>query len=195
VQNNRKEISTLLYYMLLSSLTSIVFIVAGLVLFALSSLRITDPIGIVIISALLVWKGALVGFVTWSFHKKSHNQEFAVKFIGLYLGRFYGTFIGGFLGARIAGMFRQADIFGFIVGALAFYFAGRWIGSTTSVTISGLLDKVFSITKTEEQEKVVEAKPLKRVFLVVYIVVLPLLLVVVALLLKYFSVPIGYLVE
>jgi hypothetical protein len=118
-----------------------------------------------------------------------------VKFIGIYLGRFYGLLIGGFLGARIAGMFRQADIIGFMIGALAFYFAGRWVGSKTSITIGNLLDKVFSFTKADEQEKVVEAKPLKDIFLALYIVVLPLLFVVIALLLNYYDVPIGYLVE
>ncbi len=92
-------------------------------------------------------------------------------------------------------MFRQTDIIGFIVGALAFYFAGRWVGSKTSITIGSLLDKVFSITKTEEQEKVVEAKPLISVFLAMYIVVLPLLFVVIALLLKYYDVPLGYHIE
>jgi len=195
MQSERKAISPLLYYTLLSGLTNLTFFVVGVVAFALSSLRITDKVVVIAIAILLLWKGGLVGFVSWLFHKKSHNKEFAVKFIGLYLGRFFGIFIGGFIGARIAYMLRQADIIGFIIGALALYFIGWWIGSKVSISIGGQLDKVFSISETQGLEKVVEAKPPNRFVLVLYIMVLPLLFVIIGLLINYFDIPVGYLVE
>jgi hypothetical protein len=198
MQSERKVISPLLYYIILSSVTSIVFILAGVIGFIFSSLRITDSFAIIIISALLIWKGAIVGVVTWFFHKNSHKKDFAVKFIGLYLGRFYGIFIGGFLGARIASLLKQAETIGFIVGALAFYFAGRWIGSKISVAIDDQLDKVFSILETQEPEKIGNKKSTNRftfIAFILYSVVLPLLFVIIGLLINYFDIPIGYLTE
>jgi len=144
---------------------------------------------------LLLWKGALVGFLSWLWNKKTNNKDFLVKFIGIYLGRFFGIFIGVFLGARISDVFKQSGIIGFIVGALVFYFAGRWIGPRVSSMIGRQLDKLFLVP---ELEKAIEAKPPSRFFSIgfaIYFVLLPWLLVVIGLLMNYFVFPIGTLTE
>ncbi|MFN2303138.1 MAG: hypothetical protein ACK2TV_05330, partial [Anaerolineales bacterium] len=105
---------------------------------ALLSIKLSG-IGLYIVIFLLLWKGVLVGFISWFMHKEKNSKDFLVKFIGMYLGRFFGVFIGGFLGYRIFNTFDQLDIIGFIIGALAFYFAGRWIGSQVSPLIGGQL--------------------------------------------------------
>jgi hypothetical protein len=194
MQNERKFISPLLYYLLLSGLTDLAFIVVGIFALALLPLKLAN-LAILIIIILLLWKGALVGFITWFFQKQSHNKELSVKFIGLYFGRFFGIIIGGFLGARIAEIFGQANIIGFIIGALALYFIGRWTGSKVSITIGKQLDKVVSIKEYQLQDKVLKITPLKRSFLFLFIVILPWLLVVIALLLNYIDIPGSYFVE
>jgi MFS family permease len=195
MKGKRKAISPLLYYTLISSLTNLILIVVGIVAFALSSLRTNDKTVIIIIAIVLLWKGGIVGLATWLFHKKFHNKEFAVKFIGFYLGRFFGILIGGFLGVRITNLMGVASILGFIVGALALYFVGRWIGPIVSITIGSQLDTMFSLTETHELEKSVEAKPPKKFFLVLYGVVLPLLFLVIGLLINCLDIPVSHLVE
>jgi len=194
MQSKKKPVSPLLYYVLISSLTNLAFIMVGIAVLALFSLKLTS-IAVQIIVFLLLWKGALVGFVTWISHKRSFHKEYLMKFIGIYLGRFFGIFVGGFLGVRISAILKQADLIGFIVGALAFYFAGRWIGSRVSTIIGGQLDKVFFVPETE---KIVEAKSSKGFFSIafaLYFVILPWLLVTVGLLMNYFDLPIGTLTE
>jgi hypothetical protein len=196
MQNERKAIAPFLYYTIVSSLTSLVFIVVGLFVFTLLSYRITNAFAITVILVLLLWKDVIVaGFMTWSFHKYSDNKDFAVKYIGLYLGHFYGIFIGGFLGARIANLLGLADIIGFMIGALALYFIGRWIGSRVSITIGDQVDKVVSLKEYQLKDKVVKATPRKQVFLFLYFVVLPWLVVIIALLLNYFDIAGNYLIE
>ena len=195
MQRDRKAISPLLYYTLLSNLTNFTFFIVGVLAFTLLSLRITNKVAVIVIAILLLWKGSLVGFVTGFYHKQSHNKEFEVSFIGIYLGRFFGILIGGFLGARVANMLGQAEIIGFIVGAMVLYFIGRQIGAKVSIAIGGQLDKVFLISETQEPERVVEAKSPNRFILVLYIVILPLFFVTIGLLINYFDIPVGYLVE
>jgi len=182
--------------MLLSSLTNLVFMVIGLIAITLFSLSIKGEV-VSIIGIVLLWKGALVGFITWVYHRQSNNKEFAVKFIGFYLGRFFGIFIGAFLGVRIVALVGlRMEFVGFIIGALSFYFVGRWIGAKTSFTISGQLDKVVSIIETERPLVSVEKMGFfKRVFLIIYTVMLPLLFVIIAVLINYLGIRIDSMIE
>ena len=197
MQSSKRTILPLLYFILISSLTDLTFLVAGIVLLTLFSVKLSG-FGQQIIIFLLLWKGALVGFVSWFSHKNANNKDFLVKFIGIYLGRFFGILIGGFLGTRIFDTLKQSTLSGFIVGALAFYFAGRWIGSKVSILIGKQLDKVFSIPETPVAERFADTKSVNRfatIGFMLYGVILPFLLVVIGLLINYFDVPIGYLPE
>jgi len=197
MQSSKRTISPLLYFIIISSLTNLTFLVAGIALLAFFSVKLSG-FGLQIIIFLLLWKGGIVGLVAWSSNRKANNKEFLVKFIGIYLGRFFGIFIGGFVGVRISTIFKQADIIGFIIGALAFYFVGRWIGSKISAIIGEQLDKAFSIPETQEAEKIADIKSANRfvsIGFILYGVILPFLFVIIALLMNYFDVPIGYLPE
>jgi hypothetical protein len=100
MQGSKRIISPLWYFILISSLTNLAFLIVGFVLLALFGVRLSS-LGIQVIVFLLLWKGALVGFVSWFSHKKANNKDFLVKFIGIYLGRFFGILMGGFLGYKI----------------------------------------------------------------------------------------------
>jgi hypothetical protein len=167
---------------------------AGLALFSVK----LSGIGLLIIVFLLLWKGALVGFVSWFSHKKANNKDFLVMFIGLYLGRFFGIIIGGFIGYEVADTLKQSNLIGFVIGALAFYFAGRWIGSKISTLIGAQLDKVLFIPESQTTVNIVDTKSTSRfasIGFILYGVILPFLLVIIGLLMNYFEVPIGYLPE
>lgn len=197
MQSSQKTISPFLYFILISSLTNLVFLLIGAVELALFSAKLSG-FGLLIIIFLLVWKGALVGFVSWFSHKKANNKDFLVKFIGIYLGRFFGIIIGGFLGYEVADTLKQSNLIGFVIGALAFYFAGRWIGSKISTLIGAQLDKVLSIPESQATVNVADTKSTSRLAsmgFILYGVILPFLLAIIGLLMNYFDVPIGYLPE
>lgn len=191
-----KEISSLWYFILISGLTNLMFLLAGIVL-NLISFQL-NALAVKIIIFVLIWKGGIVGFVAWFSYKKMYNKEFLVKFIGIYLGRFFGIFVGGFLGVRVSKMLNRADLLGFIIGALVFYFAGRWIGSTVSTSIGKLLDKFFYISEKPQSEQRSDTKSANRFIFwgfVIYGTVLPLLFVVIGVLINFYGIPIGYLTE
>jgi hypothetical protein len=194
MQEAKKTISPLVYFVILTSLINLIFIIIGIAILAPLYIKL-DQIAVIVIVILLLCKGGVVGFITWLFQKQSHNKEFAVKFIGLYYGRFFGIFIGGFCGGRIALILRQADIIGFFIGALALYFIGRWIGPKVSIAIDNQLDKVVSIPEYQAQPIVVKTTPLIRLILFLSVAVLPWLLVVIALVLYYFDIPRTFFVE
>jgi hypothetical protein len=197
MQSAKKTISPLLYFILISSLTNLVFLAVGIVLLALFSVKLSS-FGLQIIMFLLLWKGVLVGFVAWFSHKRANNKDFLVTFIGIYLGRFFGLLIGGFVGAQIFEAINQSGIIGLIVGALALYFAGRWIGSKVSMQIGKQLERVFYVPGTQISEKIVDIKSTNRfavIGFIMYGVLLPILLVIVGLLRNYFKVLISGFTE
>ena len=113
----------------------------------------------------------------------------------MYLGRFFGLLIGGFLGARILNLFKQPEIIGIIVGALVFYFAGRWFGAKVSIQIGRQLDKVIFITETQEAGNILYIKfsnKFASLAFILYGVILPLLFVILGLLINYIKIPINY---
>lgn len=197
MQSSKRTISPLLYFILISSFTNLVFLLIGAVGLALFSVKLSG-FGLIIIIFLLVWKGALVGFVSWFSHKRAYNKVLLIKFIGIYLGRFFGIIIGGFLGYEIADALKLSNLIGFIIGVLVFYFAGRWIGSKISTLIGTQLDKVLSIPESQATVNVADTKSTSRfatIGFILYSVLLPFLLVIIGLLMDLFEVPIGYLPE
>jgi hypothetical protein len=194
MDSERKTIPPFLYFFLISFLTTLVFIMVGIIAVAPFSLKSTATI-VIILSVFLLYKSGIVGLVAWFTERKSNNKEFLVKFIGRYQGGFFGIIIGGFLGAKILDLLGQTNFLGFIAGALGLYFAGRWIGPKVSYNIAGLLEKVAPIRVYQEQEIVIKAMPAKTASQFVFIIALPLAFVIIGLLLSYFEVPIGYMIE
>jgi hypothetical protein len=197
VQSSKRTISPLSYFILVSSLTNLTFLVVGIFILALFSVKLSSIL-LAILIFLLLWKGALVGLVSWFWYKRANNKEFLVKFIGIYLGRFFGIFLGGFLVYRIFGRLQQSETIGFLVGAFAFYFAGRWIGSKLSVLIGRQLDTAISVPEMQIAQQAADPKSIRRFVSVGYIsygVLFPLLLVALGFVMEYFEVPIGFLPE
>lgn len=197
MQSSKRTISPLLYFILISSLTNIAFLIVSVVLLTIFSVNLSN-IGILVIIFLMLWKGALVGFISWFWHRKTNIKDFLVKFIGIYLGRFFGILIGGFLGFEISDFLKQPTVIGSIVGALSLYFAGRWIGSKVSILMGNQLDKVFSIPESNEVGKIGDTKSSSRLVsasFFIYSLFFPLLFVVIGLLFNYLDVRIGYYPE
>jgi len=194
MQSSKRTIAPLMYFILISSFTNLTFLLVGIVLLLIFSVKLLDPV-LQIIVFLLLWKGGLVGIFSWFFHKKANNKDFLVKFIGIYLGRFFGIFIGGFLGIKMFDVINQSTLIGLIVGALAFYFVGRWTGSKVSILIGKQLDNVFHLPETAKIADTISANRSISIGFILYGVILPFLLVVIGLLMNYFDIPTDYLTE
>jgi hypothetical protein len=145
MQNEKRTMSLLLYYLLVSSLTNLVFAAFGTTIFLLvSHASKFDTILIVIILFVLLQKSLIVGYVTHSAHKQGRfNKVSGTSFVGLYFGRFFGLIIGAFIGSQIA------KGIGAIIGALLFYFAGRWVGSKVGFFIGRLFDSNLPVADVQ----------------------------------------------
>jgi hypothetical protein len=171
MQNEKRTISPLLYYLLTAGLTNLVFVVGGAMVFVLLSPTLQiDPILIGVIVFVLLQKSLIVGYVTYSFHKQGKfDKVWGTKVIGFYFGRLFGLIIGAFIGAQIA------KGIGALIGALIFYFVGRWIGFRVGFGIGRMLDRNLPVA--EISEKVVSQPSLfKRSLVIAYAAVFPLLM-------------------
>jgi hypothetical protein len=169
MQNEKRTISPLLYYLLTAGLTNLVFVVVGAIVFVLLSPTLkSDPILIGVIIFVLLQKSLIVGYVTYSFHKQGKfDKVWGTKVIGFYFGCLFGLLIGAFIGSKIAGGI------GALIGALIFYFVGRWIGFRAGFIIGRMLDNNLPVA--EISEKVVSQPSLfKRSFVIAYAIVLSL---------------------
>lgn len=178
MQNEKRTISPLLYYLLTAGLTNLVFVAGGAIVYILLAPPLKlDPILMGVIFCILLQKSLIVGYVIYSFHKQGRlDKAQGTKFIGFYPGRFYGLFIGALIG------FQFAKGIGALIGAVIFYFIGRWIGFRVGFAIGRILDR--NVPMAEMPVKVAE-KPLlfKRLFVIAYMVVFPLLMMLTGLLL------------
>lgn len=197
MQDTRRIISLRLYFIIISSVTNLTFIVVGIILLTLFSFQLTSPL-IIFLIIFLLWKGVVVGLISWFTNKYSTNKEFLVKFIGRYLGSFFGMFLGSFAGANVINIFKLPLLLGVFTGGFAFYFAGRWVGPKVSGMIGNQLGKTFSIPEPPPVERIVNEKPahqLLKVVLIVLGIILPLLIVISGLLFNIFDVPTGWYPE
>lgn len=180
MQNEKRTMSLLIYYLLTASLTNLVFVAFGTIVFILLSPTFKlDKILILVILYIFVQKSLIVGYVTNSAHKQGRFDKVSgTRFVGFYFGRFFGLIIGAFIGSQIA------KGIGAIVGALTLYFVGRWIGSKIGFFIGHLLDSNLPVA--DIQEKVIaKPSPSKRLFIILYAAIFPLLMVLLALFFKF----------
>jgi hypothetical protein len=150
MENDKRKISILLYYLLASSLVNLAWIMvgAGVLLLSSPAIKMDD---LVVLSAIILFvllqKGLIVGGVTYWFHKALvFDKASGTKSIGLYFGRFYCLIIGAFLGANFA------ELLGAIIGALSFYFVGRWAGTKIGSFIGSQIDRIFAVADTNAKE-------------------------------------------
>jgi uncharacterized membrane protein YdjX (TVP38/TMEM64 family) len=145
MQSEKRTISLLSYYLLVSSLTNLVCLVITVVLLSLlPPIEKFDKVTIIIAAIFLFIKGLLVGLVIHYYpNQLKYDQVFRTNFIGFYWGRLYGLILGAFLGAAVW------NWLGAIIGALSLYFIGRWLGPMTSRQIGNLLELAWPISVHE----------------------------------------------
>ncbi len=120
-----------------------------------------------------------------------------MKFMGSYLGRYFGLVIGGFLGAQILKLVGQKDLLGFFIGAIIFYYVGRWVGSMVSIAIAGQVDKMYLFSGLIEPENIVEQKAssaLPKISFIIYCII-PIIFVIFGFLIVYFGIQVGWMSE
>jgi len=168
----------LIYYLLVSGLTSLVLMVA-----AAASLLVIQPERslMIVLILLILYKAVLVGFGAWVVHQQSkYDRVYITRFTGSYLARFYGILLGFFLGAEIAGWM------GAIAGAVLLYIAGRWAGSRLSESIGAGLAGRFVLEKLEVQPSI-EEKVSKRWRWVILAALYPALVVLAVVMMSNFG--------
>jgi hypothetical protein len=173
MQRKRSEISLLLYYVILSSLTSLVFILAGIIISLLFPSGINNKSLIAFIAILLFLKGGMVGFVAWFATRKSRNKEFTMKFIGQYLGRFFGLLIGGILGVLLARYLNISDVLGSVLGGILLYVAGWYIGGKLSFLIDTQMDKRFAVHEKATENNATHGSRLKKSYAFLLFIIYP----------------------
>lgn len=131
MQNEKRMMTPLAYYLILASIVNSIFILISAAIFVLVPPPIElNEITIIFLLIFLLLKGPIAGFVTaWAKKRNKFQKLSGSEFVGLYFGRFYGVIVGFFLGAEIA------RGIGAIVGALSFYFIGYWVGSRTGLYV------------------------------------------------------------
>lgn len=176
MQNEKRTMSLLLYYLLVSSLANFVFVAVGAMIFFLVSQSWKfDSILIIVILFFLLQKSFVVGFGTYWAHKQGRFDKVSgTRFVGFYYGRFFGLIIGAFIGSQIA------KGIGAIIGALTLYFAGRWIGSKVGFLIGHILDSNLPVADIQEKD-IAKSSPSKKLFVVIYAAIFPLLIMLLAL--------------
>ena len=173
--HERRTLPLLHYYLLLSSLTNLVFSAVGILVFLLLSPPSKfDSSTVIIILLFLLFKSFLVGYVVHSSHKNGRFDKVSgTRFIGWYYGRLLGSIIGALIGAQVAGLV------GVILGGVLFYFAGRWIGSKISNLIGHLLDHNLPAAEVSDTAPA-RPSPSRRLLFAVFAVSFPILLVLIA---------------
>lgn len=163
--------SLLCYYLLLSSLTNLVFVGFWAFLFFLVPGAELDTSTASILLFFLILISLLVGYLVHTAQKRgSIDRATGTRFIGMYLGRFFGVILGVYVGDRIA------DLVGAIAGGVLIYFAGRWVGPEISKLIGHLLDHVLPAAD-DAGNQAFRPSPSRRLLLAVYAAVFPILLV------------------
>ena len=182
----KKLTSPFLFYFSITVLTNLVFlaIVSSLSLILFHTIKVKS----IIIYGLLIFLLFRIVIVSWMISKRfSVGQISNSRFIGIYFGRYFGLLIGGMLGYKIASGVWM------LVGALAFYFVGRWIGSHVGHSINSLVERYYSIPDTHKLEIVTANRPKRSHF--IYYVILPWLLVLAVVLFMIFDIRLSYVPE
>lgn len=135
----KKPLSLFFNYLLVNVMTNITFIAVGLIAYWLLPGQVwPSEILILIVAFFLLVKAGTISFVLWQVHKQARLSKAAgTHIIGFYYGRFYGLVTGAVLGRAIAGEI------GMVVGTVAFFLAGSWIGPSTGRLFGGLVDRAF----------------------------------------------------
>jgi hypothetical protein len=176
--NSKKTIPIFLYNLLVVGLTNVIFGVAAIALLILLIGTKLDSIAWAISIPIILIYILGITLAIWLWQSVFLLDKASVpRVIGIFFGRRWGLVIGGILGAI------TANGIGIILGAVIFYFAGRWIGSRIGVLIGARLDRIF-IVADSSFDQTGKLKYLKMFMTILYGALFPFLLVFIALLVK-----------
>lgn len=177
MQTDKKTISPLLYFILVSTILNLIFVSTGTLILIVTN--IIDTAGVLIIAFIFLLKGPLAGLYTKLF-AKGWKKELILKFLGIYHSRIISFFAGVAIGFHIA----KGP--GAIVGAILFYFLGRWIGPKLSVKIAYQLEKIFQVEL--EEFEAYQPSQKKRLLSAVFYLLFPTIFIIIAFAFEYFNI-------
>ena len=160
------------FYTLVSTITSAVFGLIGLL--GLSLAGILSPLAAMILATMYLFMGLIIGWSIGAFTKR-FTKEMKVKGFGLFQGRLGGLFVGGMAGFEIG------NGIGAILGALIFYFLGLWIGPKASKEIANWIERNYDVLEVQTDQ----VAPKERgIFPSAYVLLFPFVFVIFGFLLK-----------
>ena len=188
MQNKKRTILLLFYYLLVSGLTNLVYVVLAVIILGyLPPIWKVDTNLIIILFFFLLEKSLIIGSITYWAQKHSRfDKASGTKYLGGYYGRFFGLFIGVFKGVSIARGAHKAEGISVVIGiftVFTFYFTGRWIGPKVGLLISHLVDNYLPIQDGRENATE-KSLPSRKLFIVLYSAFFPWLMVLTAFLLQ-----------
>ena len=188
----KRDISPTLYFIIISFLTDLLYIVVGAVIIIIISIR-SWKTWAPIFSFFLLWKGVLVGIAVRLLYKDPDKKDYLIKFIGSYYGRFFGLIFGAYLGSLLFNTFEIESVIGFIIGALALFFLGGWKGSVVSNVIALKVDKILSFSVVNEPINYENLNINRKIAILAHIipVIVPLISILIAIVMKYSNIDVA----
>jgi len=194
MENAKRKISLLSYYIILSSLTNLILIAALFVLNPLLSNKISS-LGFQIFSVILLFRGLIIGIGAGCINKLGVNKDIIIKYIGIFSGRLWGVFIGILVYMDFLETPKWQRFITLIIAIMVFYFVGKWGGGKISFLLTAHLDRIFSIPIIHEERKIPGDRSIQRqklFFFIFWGLFIPPLLVITGYLINYSQIPVGY---
>jgi hypothetical protein len=176
MNNRKKHISPLLFYILVSFLSAVVEAGIGLILLLLF-VDLSGRTWIAYVFGFFILYSLIIGIGIRVFSSFSEKSQL-VKLVGLMPARIVGLFTGSILG------YEFADTIGGIIGGILFYFLGRRLGSKLSSRISDSIENTFQVEAVPpiEDHKI---PSVKGGFFLVFVLVFPILILLTAFFLQH----------
>lgn len=173
MQTEKRTMSPLVFYMLVSTITSAIFVLPVSLVFLL--VNTGDNLTVILIAAVFLFRGPMVGIAT--IFAKQFSREIHLKAIGVNHARLVGFLVGAILGGVIA------KLIGGIVGALLFYFLGHWIGPKVSYAVADWIERYYDVPEIPQDNVSAEGR---GIFPSVYSLLFPFVFILIGFLLDYY---------
>ena len=136
MQTEKRTMAAWVFYTLVSAITAVIFVLpASLVFFAV---HFWDNAAVTIFAILFLLKSPVMGWGVGVFIKR-FTKEMKLRGLGWYHARLVGFLVGAALGNEIA------NGIGAILGALIFYFLGRWAGPKVSYAVAAWIERYYKV--------------------------------------------------
>ncbi|MBN2501218.1 MAG: hypothetical protein JXB38_10600 [Anaerolineales bacterium] len=183
MQTEKRTMAPWVFYTLVSTITSAVFGLIGLLGLLLAG--ILSVLAAMILAIMYLFLGIIIGLGIGAFAKRL-TKEMKVKGFGLFQGRLAGLFVGGMVGGEIA------NCIGAVLGALAFYFLGRWMGPKVSCAVANWIERSYIVPEVQPDRVVSKGT---GVFPSVFFLMLPFFFLFVEYMVSYFQIEADFMPE